>query len=283
MDTMASNYRLSTRTLLVAVIGTAGAALVTSAAALNVGSDTQAVAIAIYGASALVGLSAALCWWATALMKGARRRLFWAAISLGLTLTAGGGFIRGMNGIETMTPVGTSAGDYVYAIGFLALIVLAVAAPIMMRSVEDFAWPATEAIAFSMVLLGLLAVLTRGQIATAVTVYGGTRLFAAVAVVFTAVVAGVFLLAALVRSRGHAAIAPWVFFGAGLLLMAGSDLAWLYDLVDGLWYAGSLVDFAHIVAHVLIAAGASAALDVDSAERRRNERVRRIAESGVAE
>jgi hypothetical protein len=280
---MGHDYRLSNRTLLIAVVGVAGAALVTSAAALNVGSDRQAVATAIYGASALVGLSAIICWGATALMRGARRRLFWAAISLGVTLTALGGFIRGLKGIEQMTPVGTSIGDFIYAAGFILLIALAVTAPIVMRSVEDLAWPATEALAFSMILLGLLAVLVRGQVASAMAVYGTGRLLAAVAVVFVAVVAGVFLLAALVRSMGHSAVAPLIFFGAGLLLMAASDLAWLYDLIDGLWYAGSLVDFAHIVAHVLIAAGASAALDVESAEQRRNDRVRRVAGSGAAE
>lgn len=65
----------------------------------------------------------------------------------------------------------------------------------------------------------------------------------------------------LVRTNDRKVVAQWGVLLAGVVLVGVADLMWFWENAHGGWQPGSLVDFAYMAAHVLIAVAALTARD----------------------
>lgn len=252
--------RLGTRTILFAVGGFGAAALVTSAAALDLGAG-RAVSTAFAGGTVVLGVSTIITILCASFLKDRRRMAAWLTASAALTLLTGGAAVRGFQQLVEVHPVFNSLGDAIYAAGLVVLIGVLCAVPLLARTRTDLVWSAIESFIAAVLLgAGLWAFLDYGPepLGRATVGFAGAALF-----LLVVVGAAFFTLFYSLRARKDVPTASWMFLAAGALFIVTSDLTWLLAVQRGTWEPGSLSDFVHLTGFVLVCVGASAALDSD--------------------
>jgi hypothetical protein len=64
------------------------------------------------------------------------------------------------------------------------------------------------------------------------------------------------VLLTIMRSGRRAVLAPWLLFACGIAFVVAADAGWFWQRAIGAWEPGSLVDFAFMGGHVLMATAA---------------------------
>lgn len=253
-------------TLVLAVVGVGASALVASMASLRVGGDDVASMVALVGQPAVLFAAAAVVAVCAAGMDSRFCRFTWAAVALGVVAAAAGdlawGYAELVEGARIAYP---GPLDAVYAVEYVALAGATCAMVLSLRNRVELVWPATEALVVT-AAIGVLvyygvALPTIGAAREAASAATTASILYVAADVVLLIGPAITLLLALVRVDERALRFPWSVFAAGMLVIALSDLGWFrQEAVIG-WDPGSLVDFAWMVGHVMLATAASLQLD----------------------
>ncbi len=262
--------RPGTRTIFFAVAGLGSAALVTSVSALNVHSDSTAVAVAVVGGTALLGLSA-LTTLLLAFRMGSRADAApWVAAGLSLVLTAVASGLRAGQMLAGGTFTLPGGPELTYMTGMVVMGGVLVAWPLRYR--EAMRTPAVmlESAVATLAVVALVWFTAGVSILESAKTYGGIEpgqaiSFLAFLALFSAT--AVFTFVSAVNLRTETSIGSWMALFAAAVLVVAGDLAWLGDVTDTSWLPGSLGDFVHIAGHVMVAVGASLRLDSVRAQR----------------
>lgn len=256
--------RAGGRTILTAVAGLGSAAFVTSVSALSVGSDDASVALAVVGGTAVLVAMAIIALLCALRMPGHPDRRAWVLAGISLALTAAGAGLRAGAMLGGGAFVELAAPEMVYMVGSVLLMGALVVWPLPYRSEIPMGTVVVETLVVTAVVAAGLWGLVVRQLPDRASDYGGVgpdrmRQF----LLFLLVFAGAALLSAVCAGNlGRARpTMQWAVASFGAALIIAGDLAWLADVADLSWAPGSLGDFAHIAGHVLIATGASLALD----------------------
>lgn len=256
--------RPGARTIFFAVAGLGSAALVTSVSALNVHSDSTAVAVAVVGGTALLGLSA-LATMLLALQMGSRADAApWVAAGLSLVLTAAASGLRAgqmLTGGDFRLPGGP---EFTYMTGMVVMGGVLVAWPLRYRRAMRTPAVTLESAVATLVVATLVWFTAGVPILESAKTYGGIEPGQAVSFLAFLALFGstaVFTFVSAVNLRTETPIGPWMALFAAAVLVVAGDLSWLGDVTDTSWLPGSLGDFVHIAGHVMVAVGASLRLD----------------------
>ncbi len=255
--------RPSGRTILIAICGFGAAALVTSISALGFGTSEQSVKIATVGGTAILVGSAAVAAVCGILAPERRDRRAWAAIGTALVLTSAGSGVRAW-GMIAGVPFATSIAEVCYGAGLVILAVTMIIWTAAWRRQVPMGLVLSETAALGVICamafwftVGQPTVRLAGE--TGAVPPGQMTQFLALLMVVAASALLMLVTVGNLARRAH--VVPWGIVGASVLMMIVGDVAWLSAVAGYGWAPGSLTDFVHISGHVLIAIGASLALD----------------------
>ncbi|NTU70478.1 MAG: hypothetical protein HGB10_01440 [Coriobacteriia bacterium] len=249
--------------VLIAVIGLGFAALVNTAALLQVGGESGAATISGFGETAM-GVACGFI-----ILAAARRivdgpaQVAWACIGASVMFTAAGDAAQHTGLSSTTGMFGLQFSDALY--GLAAMLFTAGLLVSILRYMDrvDFAWVATEAFVACTLLAALLWVL---YLSPAITDLGGmsepvlTHLTYLAADFVLMLAPTVCVIAVAIRLGDEYVAGPRLAVAAGVVLFVLSNLAWFRESTYGGRLPGSLPTFGFMVAVVLFASGAAAAL-----------------------
>lgn len=271
-DRVPVHMLVRTRTLLVTVIGFAGAAFVTSFAAVTgqAGAIEAAVRAALAGGVALLVLCAAVAGHAALRLPGARERRLWGAVFAAELLVAGGSLLRAGSFLYARSELSGRAGEGVYTAGLLILMGTAVVLPTRHAGPAKLAGPLAASLVVAAALGAVFWVLAGSGMAQAVnardTSMGPGRLLGFMALMLLLAAVVVFSALGALVTRSSADAVPLLFLSAGLASVLAGDLSWLYRMSHACWVPGTFGDFVHLAGHVLVATAALVAADIAAAE-----------------
>ena len=255
--------RPSGRTILITICGFGAAALVTSISAMGFGANEQSVRIATVGGTAILVGSAVATALCGILAPERRDRRMWAAIGTALVLTSAGSGVRAW-GMIAGVPFATSVAEACYGAGLVILAVTMIVWTAARRREVPMGLVISETAALG-AFCAMAFWFTVGQpiirlaAETGAVPPGQMTLFLAFLVVVAACALLMLVTAGNLARRAY--VVPWSIVGASVLMLIVGDVAWLSAVAGYGWVPGSLTDFIHISGHVLIAIGASLALD----------------------
>lgn len=271
--------RASARSFVVALGGLGLVALVRTLIALGVGGPDAVVAISDIGSFAIVGLCAAAVFASTLrLRRGERLRTTWTLVGVGVLSFALGDLtwtvIEVGMGIEVPYP-GLPDLFYLAEYVFLAWALIRLVSGF--RGLVDLRAPLSIAAAFAVVGLAVLWFsLLQPYVLFDSSLSVAERALSSFYPIADIVLLGVpTLVALLVVSRmGSGSLAwPWYAVATGVMLLAASDATFSWMSAARGYEGGAVVDYGWMAAHVMIAFGASLAIDAARPVRRAVPRV----------
>ncbi len=259
------------RTALVATVGVALAALISSLAALQIG---DARAIGLYGDALVDALAAATIFYAARRMADRLVRTTWYFIGASVALTAIGEAVWGYAHVELgVTEMSFSVGDAFYVTAYVIMAIGLIRYAFSFRSQVDLAWIGTEAVVATAALgatlwVVVLAPTMRGMgVPSLVMLADLTYIFLDFPLLLAPIL---ILMLVMVRLRDHNLASPWAVVMLGVLVMIAADVIWFWERSHGGWLPGSLADFGFMTANVLFAVGAMATVDAQRRIERRS-------------
>lgn len=253
--------RTSLRTVVLAVFGFGAAAMAASYAVVR-GSGEP---LAVLGSTAVLGLCAIVVAVCAAFLPTRAENLIWSLAAAGAFLTTSAAYCDSVRCLGMAT--GSVNAHLLNSAGLLVLATAAASWPWAHRHDRSLVLPFGAALG-GIVLAGLgfwptagAALIDAAYRSTSVTPLELRELLLVLA--GTAAV-GLFSVGSAVFLRKRSGAMPHLLMALGILVIVASNIYWLWMLALDGSMSGSMADFARAGGHVLLAVGASLAVDVYS-------------------
>jgi len=259
-DKIESNHGRSTGsvTAVFAVLCFITIAVFQSLAVLGVGGFFSQRTLPMLGETGVEILTVVVIAIAAYRMRETTNRLTWAIIGIAVLGATCGDILWTKDLLLSGQDMLSSAGFVCYAIEYFAIPLACGIYVYARRDQVDLAWPLVESVAAATLGMTALWFLLIGptlrQLPSASEAMPEALYALADYPLFVAPT--LLVLLTIMRSGRRAVLASWLLFGCGILFVVAADAGWFWQRAMGAWEPGSLVDFAFMGGHVLMATAA---------------------------
>lgn len=230
-------------------------ALFQSLTVLGVGGSLTQRMLPMMGEAFIGALAVAVIAISAYRMKQRVNRIVWALLAVGVLGATLGDALWITDLLITGRDSTSGAGFAWYALEFIAIPAACGIYVASFRGQVDLTWPLVEATAAAAIGLSAAWFLLMGPVLRAdpLVLKVTPKALYVLADFPLLAMPTILVLLTIVRARERSRLTPWLIFGAGILFIVSADIGWFIERTAGTWRPGSLVDFAFMGGHVLIA------------------------------